>query len=210
MEPGFELSAIFAWIDRPELGHTEVWVCGWDRERLLERIAGAFLSANINILSADIFTRGDSVALDIFRVSDSLHRAVTSDRDRKKVESRLNESLREAEYDFTPLFGEPSRLRSYRMSQEAELPTRIAVQNEAHPLYTIVEIQTPDRLGLLYSLLRALGGAGIYIQTSRITTEMEVAMDTFYVIGRDDKKITDEAAIERLQSLLKRAAAVPS
>jgi hypothetical protein len=39
---------------------------------------------------------------------------------------------------------------------------------------------------------------------------MEVAMDTFYVIGRDDKKITDEAAIERLQSLLKRAAAVPS
>jgi [protein-PII] uridylyltransferase len=210
MEPGFELSPIFAWIDRPEVGHTEVWVCGWDRERLLERIAGAFVSANVNILSADIFTRGDSLALDIFRVSDSLHRAVTSDRDRKKVESRFNESLREAEYDFTPLFGEPSRLKSYRMSQEAELPTRILVENEAHPLYTIVEIQTPDRLGLLYSLVRALGAAGISIQTSRITTEMEVAMDTFYITGRDDKKITDEAAVQRLQHLLKRAAARPA
>ncbi|MGH8048656.1 MAG: [protein-PII] uridylyltransferase, partial [Chthoniobacterales bacterium] len=207
MEPGYELSAIFAWIDRPEMGHTEVWVSGWDRERLLERIAGAFVSANVNILSADVFTRGDSLALDIFRVSDSMHRAVTSERDRNRVESRLNESLLEEEYDFTPLFGEPSRLRSYRMSQDAELPTRILVENEAHPIYTIVEIQTPDRLGLLYALLRGLGNAGISIQTSRITTEMEVAMDTFYITGRDHKKITEEAAIERLQSLLKRAAA---
>ncbi len=29
----------------PEQGHSEVWVCGWDRPGLLERIAGAFLSA---------------------------------------------------------------------------------------------------------------------------------------------------------------------
>jgi len=206
MEPKFALAPVFKWIHRPEMGHTEVWVCGWDRERLLERLAGAFLSANINILSADIFTRGDSLALDIFRVSDSRHQPVTSTRDHERVETRLLDALLHEEYDFTPLFGEPSRLRSYRMSQEAELPSRIVVDNEAHPLYTIVEIQTPDRLGLLYSLLRALGNVGISIQTSRITTEMEVAMDTFYVTGRDDKKIGDEAAIERLQRLLQRAA----
>ncbi len=210
LAPGHELAPVFAWIDRPEMGHTEVWVAGWNRDRLLERIAGAFVSANINILSADVFTRGDSLALDIFRVCDSRQRPVDNERDRQKIEARLRDSLRVEEYDFTPLFGEPSRLRSYRMSQEAELPTRIVVANQSHPLYTIVEIQTPDRLGLLYGLLRALGNAGISIQTSRITTEMEVAMDTFYVTGRDDQKITDEAAIERLQSLLKRAAARPS
>lgn len=206
MQPEYALAPVFAWIDRPDMGHTEVWVCGWDRERLLERIAGAFLSANINILSADIFTRGDSLALDIFRVCDARHQAVTSPRDREKVEARLREALRVAEFDFTPLIAEPSRLRGYRLSQDAELPTRITISNAAHPLYTIVEVQTPDRLGLLYSLLRALGGAGISIQTSRITTEMEVAMDTFYVMGRDDRKITDEPAIERLQRLLQRAA----
>ena len=210
LEPGCELAPVFAWIDRPEMGHTEVWVAGWNRDRLLERIAGAFVSANVNILSADIFTRGDSLALDIFRVCDSRQQPVGSERDRRKVESRLGESLQEEEYDFTPYFNEPSRLRSYRMSQDAELPSRILVTNESHPLYTIVEIQTPDRLGLLYGLLRALGNAGISIQTSRITTEMEVAMDTFYVTGRDDKKITEEAAIERLQTLLKRAAARPA
>jgi len=209
-QPAFELAPIFVWIDRPEMGHTEVWVAGWDRERLLERIAGAFVSAHVNILSADIFTRGDSLALDIFRVCDSRSQPVANERDRKKVETRLNESLLTEEYDFTPQFAEQTRLRSYRVSLEAELPTRIVVENEAHPLYTIVEIQTPDRLGLLYSLLRALGNAGISIQTSRITTEMEVAMDTFYITGRDDKKIQDEAAIQRLQNLLNRAAAKPA
>ncbi len=206
MDPKLAITPVFHWIERPEMGHSEVWVCGWDRERLLERIAGAFLSANVNILSADIFTRGDNLALDIFRVSDSRHLPVTSKRDHEKVEARLLEALREEEYDFTPLIAEPSRLRRYRLSQDAELPSRIVVDNDAHPLYTIVEIQTPDRLGLLYSLLRALGNVGISIQTSRITTEMEVAMDTFYVNGRDDKKITDPAAIERLQRLFRRAA----
>jgi [protein-PII] uridylyltransferase len=210
LKPGKELAPVFQWIDRPEMGHTEVWIAGWNRERLLERIAGAFLAANINILSADIFTRGDSLALDIFRVSDSRLGPVTSARDRERVESRLNESLLGEEYDFTPLFGEPKRMRSYRMSQDAELPSRIVVDNKAHPIYTIVEIQTPDRLGLLYSLLRSLGNAGISIQTSRITTEMEVALDTFYVTGRDDQKIQEEAAIIRLQNLLKRAAASPA
>ncbi|HEY8899864.1 MAG TPA: [protein-PII] uridylyltransferase [Chthoniobacterales bacterium] len=201
------LAPAFQWIDHPAMGHSEVWVCGWDRERLLERVAGAFLSANINILSADIFTRGDNLALDIFRVCDSRNLPVNSVRDHERVETRLLDSLLHEEYDFTPLFGEPSRLRSYRLSQEAELPTRIVVDNEAHPFNTIVEIQTPDRLGLLYSLLRALGSIGITIQTSRITTEMEVAMDTFYVTGRDEKKILDQGAIERLQRLLQRAAA---
>jgi [protein-PII] uridylyltransferase len=204
--PEHEFDPVFAWIERPEMGHSEVWVCGWDRERLLERIAGAFLTAHINILSADIFTRGDSLALDIFRVCDSRLQPITSPRDQKRVENALREALREADYDFTPLIGEPSRLRSYRLSQEAELPTRIVVDSTSHPLYTIVEIQTPDRLGLLYSLLRALGEAGLSIHTSRITTEMEVAMDTFYVTTRDDRKIELPSAIERLQRLLRHAA----
>ncbi|HVE16429.1 MAG TPA: ACT domain-containing protein, partial [Chthoniobacterales bacterium] len=131
-------------------------------------------------------------------------------RDQQRIETRLNESLRVEEFDFTPLIAEPSRLRSYRLSQDAELPSRTVVDNNAHPLYTILEIQTPDRLGLLYSLLRALGNAGISIQNSRITTEMDVAMDTFYVTDRLDAKIQEEAAIERLQRLLQKASARPS
>jgi len=197
---------VFKWIAKPEFGHSEVWVCGWDRPHLLERIAGAFLSVQINILSADIFTRGDNLAIDIFRICSTQLTPVTNLREIAKVETRLCDSLAVEDYDFTPLLNKEARLRSYRISQDADLPTKIVVENTAHPNYTLVDIQTPDRLGLLYDLLRAFGEAGVSIELSRITTEMDVAIDSFYVTGRDGGKITDAASIKRLQRLLQRAA----
>ncbi len=196
---------VFKWIAKPEQGHSEVWVCGWDRPRLLERIAGAFLSAQVNILSADIFTRGDNLALDIFRVCNTQLAPVTYAKDIARVQERLIEALAVEEYDFTPLLSKDARLRTYRISQEADLPTKITVDNTSHPNYTLVDIETPDRLGLLYNLLRAFGGSGVNIELSRITTEMDVALDSFYITGKDGKKLMDEAAIKRVQRLLQRA-----
>jgi [protein-PII] uridylyltransferase len=201
-------SPVFKWIARPEQGHSEVWVCGWNRPRLLERIAGAFLSAQVNILSADVFTRGDNLALDIFRVCSTQLTPVTSARDITRVETRLTDSLAYEDYDFSPLLGKQALLRTYRISQEAEIPTKIVVDNTSHPTFTLVDIQTPDRLGLLYDLLRALGETDVNIELSRITTEMDVAMDTFYITDGDGK-ITEESAIKRIQRLLQRAAVRP-
>lgn len=205
-DESFAIAPAFKWVPHPGKGHGEVWVCGWDRPRLLERIAGAFLSAQINILSADIFTRRDNLALDIFRVGSTQMQPVTSPKDITRVETRLGDSLAVESYDFTPLISKEARLRTYRLSQEFDLPTHITIENSSHPIYTLVDIQTPDRLGLLYDLLRAMGAAGLMIEFSRITTEMDVAMDSFYVQGKDGLKITDSAAIKRLQRLLHRAA----
>ncbi len=204
------VSAIFKWIARPEHGHSEVWVCGWDRPRLLERIAGAFLSAQINILSADVFTRSDNLVLDIFRVCGTDLQPVLEQRDIQRVQTRLQESLLYEDFDFRPLIKKGIRLRAYHLSQEAELPVRIAVNNSSHPFYTLIDIQTPDRLGLLYDLLRALGKEGIFIELSRITTEMDVAMDSFYLLGRDGQKLSDPAQIKRAQQLLHHAAVSPA
>jgi [protein-PII] uridylyltransferase len=200
------LAPVFHWHPRPEQSHSEVWVCGWDRPRLLERIAGAFLSAQINILSADIFTRSDSLALDFFRVASTQHEPVTSERDIARVETRLADSLAVEEFDFTPLISKDTRLRSYRLSQDFDLPTHITIDNSSHPIYTLLDIQTPDRLGLLYDLLRAMGSEGLIIELSRITTEMDVAMDSFYIHCKDGRKISEPAAIKRLHRLLQRAA----
>ncbi len=205
-EDSIALAPVFHWVPRPEQSHSEVWVCGWDRPRLLERISGAFLSAQINILSADIFTRSDSLALDIFHVASTQHQPVTSQKDITRVETRLADSLLVEDYDFTPLISKEARLRAYRLSQDFELPTRITIDNSSHPIYTLLDIQTPDRLGLLYDLLRAMGSAGLIIELSRITTEMDVAMDSFYIHSKDGQKITDPAAIKRLHRLLQRAA----
>ena len=52
-----------------------------------------------------------------------------------------------------------------------DFPTRVTVENKAHPTYTLIQIQTPDRLGLLYELLTAFGEERVSIALSRISTE---------------------------------------
>lgn len=204
-DPSRALLPAFKWLARPEQGHSEVWICGWDRARLLEKISGAFLTAGINILSADIFSRGDNLALDIFRVCDSRQKPVTNQKDIQRVQERLDDALMHREYDFSPFFGKESKLRSYRVSNEAELPSRVVVDNSSHPVFTIVEVQTRDRIGLLYSLLRAIGSLDLRIELSRITTEREVALDTFYLLSADSKKVAEAQDITKLQTRLREA-----
>ncbi|HEV3409488.1 MAG TPA: HD domain-containing protein, partial [Chthoniobacterales bacterium] len=70
------LAPAINWEAHARQGHTTVSFCGWDVQQLLAKIAGAFAVVPLNILSADIYTRGDNIVLDIFRVSDLAAHAV--------------------------------------------------------------------------------------------------------------------------------------
>ncbi len=195
------------WQAFPEQGHSIVSFCTWDREQLLAKIAGSFSVVPINILSADIFPRGDNVVLDIFRVCDTKARAVTDRADLELVEKTLRAALESAEFDFGQLMEKARDQSRHRLAQEIEFPTRIAMDNRAHPTYTLIQIQTPDRLGLLYDLLACLDREGVSIALSRISTQDGAAIDTFYVADRSTRsKITDSQRITALQKHLQLAA----
>jgi [protein-PII] uridylyltransferase len=65
----------------------------------------------------------------------------------------------------------------------------------------MVEILSPDRLGLLYRIMRAFGKAGVNIASSRIATDKGAAADSFYVSDAAGKKLSD-ALSERLKAAL--------
>jgi [protein-PII] uridylyltransferase len=196
------LAPAVRWVPRPNQGHTEVWLCGWDRRELLARIAGSFSSAGLNILSADVYTRGDGLVLDFFRVCTTSYEAVDDERDWRGVEKRLATVLAAEDYDFTEHLAKHKKRRGFHLSQELDFPTRISVDNDAHPIYTLIDIQAPDRLGLLYTLLRAIGRAGAQIALSRIATEKGAAIDSFYVTDIEGKKMKDKNSVARLQAAL--------
>jgi [protein-PII] uridylyltransferase len=195
------------WEAFPEQGHSIVSVCSWDRRRLLARIAGSFSVVPINILSADMYTRGDNLVLDIFRVCTADAKAITDRKRYKQVESTLSDSLGNEAFDFSPLIAEARRQNRDRLTQGIDFPTRISIDNKVHPTYTLVQIETPDRLGLLYDLLSCLDQEGVYISLSRISTEKGAAVDTFYVGDVTTRgKITDTNRIGSLQKKLQEAA----
>lgn len=204
------LAPAIRWISHPNSGHSELWFVGWDRHELLARIAASLAVAQLNILSADVFTRSDSLVLDIFRVCNTNFEAVTDERDIALVEKRLRQSLEVETFDFAPFLAKAMKRRGYHLSQELDFPTRLSIDNDAHPVYTLVDVQTPDRLGLLYSVLRAFGKVGVQIALSRIATEKGAAIDSFYVTEGDGRKLRNETMIRLQKALYKASAGVPA
>ena len=201
----FPLSSAINWKIVPEQGHSVVTFCTWERERLLAKIAGSFAVVPLNILSADVFSRGDNLVLAIFRVCDTNARPVTNPRDFGLVEQTLRRALEDETFDFLPGI-EKAKRQTRRLAPGIEFPTRIAIDNKTHPTYTLVEIQAPDRIGLLYDVLSCLDRENILIPLSRINTQAGAAIDTLYVVdGSAHGKITDSHRIRTIQQHLKSA-----
>jgi [protein-PII] uridylyltransferase len=195
-----------SWEVFPEFGHSIVLFCTWQREHLLAKIAGSFSVVPLNILTADIFPREDCAVLSIFRVCNMKGHAVTEAKDRELVEQTLRRALEVEHFEFAPLLEEARKKIHYRHRQELEFPAAIAIDNKAHPTYTLVQIEAPDRIGLLYDLLTALGQEGVNIVLSRISTQKGAAIDTFYLTDSNTRaKITDSQRIAALQRRLRSA-----
>jgi len=194
------------WEAQPEQGHSVVSICTWDRLQLLASIAGAFAVASVNILSADIFVRGDNLVLDVFRVRNKKLGPVTDPHEITTVESVLRIALEGERFDVLPLLANIRR-RGLKRAPEIDFPTRIIIENKSHPTSTLIQVETPDRLGLLYDLVACLGRNNVYIALARINTDKGAAIDTFYVTDASTRgKISETKRIDQLQYELTRIA----
>jgi len=201
----FPLAPAIQWKAVPEQGHSVVIFCTWERERLLAKVAGSFSVVPLNILSADIFQRGDHVVLGVFRVCDTKARPVTHQRDFTLVEQTLRRALEDESFDFLPLI-EKAKRQSHCLTTGIEFPTRIAIDNKTHPAYALIEIQAPDRIGLLYDVLTCLDRENLLVPLSRINTQAGAAIDTLYAVDRSTRaKITDPHRMRAVQQRLQNA-----
>ncbi len=199
------LAPAIKWKAFTEQSHSLVSFWTWDHEQLLAKIAGSFSVVPINILSADVFPRGDNVVLSVFRVCNTKAHAVTDPREFALVEQTLRRALEDENFDFLPLIERAKRQSRLRLAPGIEFPTQIAMDNKTHPMYTLIEIQAPDRLGLLYDILASLDRESVSIALSRINTQDGAAMDTLYVVDRSTHtKVTDSHRITAIQQHLQR------
>jgi [protein-PII] uridylyltransferase len=201
----FPLGPAIQWKALSEQGHSVVTFCTWERESLLAKVAGSFSVVPLNILSADIFSRGDNIVLGVFRVCDTKARPVTHQRDFALVEQTLHRALEDESFDFLPLI-EKAKRQSRHLAPGIEFPIRIAIDNKTHPVYALIEIQAPDRIGLLYDVLSCLDRENLLVPLSRINTQAGAAIDTLYVVDRSTRaKITDSNRIRAIQVRLQNA-----
>ena len=190
----------FIWeVEDKEEGYCEVTILTKDRPGLLSRMAGVFTLHNINILGAQVFTRASNVALDIFQVTpppDRVYAAEAWERVRKDALKVLTGHL----------------ALDYRLARKRPMlharppvttkPDQVEVDNETSDFYTIVEVYTYDRLGLLYEITQTLFDLQLSINIAKISTKADQVVDVFYVRDFFGQKLFDDEQIRELKDAL--------
>jgi [protein-PII] uridylyltransferase len=187
-----------------QLQFTEFSVVTRDQPGLFSKIAGVLTANNLNILSARINTTRDGVALDVFRVSHSPGEApLALDEERwNRVEDNLLGVL-EGRQDVEKLVVNSQRQPVWQQKRHApRFPTEVTVDNRASERFTVIDVFTQDRLGLLFTITHQLYKLGIRIHLARISTYADRALDVFYVSGQDGNKLADADQIEEIRRAL--------
>ena len=205
MEDQRALAPVTAWVDEPDRGYSLVKICTWDRSGLFGKIAGTLSAAGLNILGAQIFTRADGIALDAFFVNDGRTGSLPTREQREKFSELLEESLIGEDVNLGDQIARQAGKPLYAAYFGERIGTRILFDNSASDDRTLIEIETEDRLGLLYTISRTFAEMELDISAARIVTERGAAVDSFYVREIEGGKIDLPERQAKVEKALKEA-----
>jgi len=189
----------------PDLGSSDLVVVTRDVPGLFALIAGTLAAHGVNIISAQIATRADGIAIDTFQVNDPTGDTVTSTAHWQRVLDALRAVL-VREQTVEALL---ERRQRGRVGADGFARPKIALDNRLSDEQTVIEVKCADRLGLLYLITRTLSAQGLDIASARIATEIDQALDTFYVHDRDGRKVEEPAGTEAVRQALEHALTQP-
>jgi [protein-PII] uridylyltransferase len=203
------LQPIIDWRDDLSRSLTVVNIVTWDRAGLFYKLAGAFSLAGLNILGAKVFSRTDHIAIDTFYVVEPGRGVVQSQRVMDLFQSNVHLTLI-SNKDLYPDIQVQARKHQTRLLADdrnpllASFTPKIDVYHELSLKRTIVEIQAPDQIGLLYRITKAIYDHGFDITFARINTERGLAIDTFYIENANKDAVAEPTRLVELRESLNR------
>jgi Kef-type K+ transport system membrane component KefB len=160
----------------------KIEVAARDRPGLLATVSGVLADHGLDVIEAIVATWGDGAALDSFVVrrsqlstapltADELARLAPPDRD----------GLRS---DVITAFDLP-------ITTAPNPDSEVRFDELASPWYTICEVRSPDRRGLLHSLTAGIASAGASVHSARLVTVAGHAVDRFELSDQNGRKLDD-------------------
>ncbi|CUH78690.1 [protein-PII] uridylyltransferase [Tropicibacter naphthalenivorans] len=172
-----------------------------DHPGIFSRLAGALALVGANVVDARTFTTKDGYATAAFWIQDSDGHPYEASRI-----PRLRDMIRKT------LMGEvvardaiKPKDKLKKREKAFKVPTHVTFDNEGSEIFTIIEVDTRDRPGLLYDLTRTLANMNIYIASAVIATYGEQVVDTFYVKDMFGLKLHSQVKRDVIEKKLREA-----
>ena len=177
----------------PERAFSELTVAAHDRPGLFATITGVLTANSMNILWASIATGADGRVLDVFRVSHGENPELAQDPDRwARIGVTLEKALAGAVEDEA-LVAQTGKRPSYMARKYVpRVNTSIEIDNDVSDHFTVIDVYTGDRPGLLFTITNTLFHEGLSVHLAKITTNVDQVLDVFYVTDEDGRKLEDD------------------
>jgi len=178
-------------------------ICAKDFPGLFSTIAGVFTLNSIDILSAQIYTWRNHIGLDIFQV-----KAPPDTLMEDEVWARVNKNLRDALGGELSLSAALDQKGKAYESVQRKLPKqsdKIIIDNKSSDFFTIIEVYTHDRLGLLHKITSTIFQFRLDIWVAKIATKMDQVVDVFYVRDFHGQKVDNPGQVSAIKEGVEKA-----
>jgi [protein-PII] uridylyltransferase len=172
-----------------------------DHPGIFARLAGALALAGANVVDARTYTSTDGIATAAFWIQDVEGKPYEKAR-LVRLRNSVTKTLR-GEIVAGVALKDKDRIK--KRERDFVVPTRIHFDNVGSDIYTIIEVETRDRPGLLYDLARTLTANNVSIASAIIATYGEQAVDVFYVKDLFGLKLHAESKRKTLEARLRAA-----
>lgn len=148
-----------------------------DHPGIFARLTGALALVGANVVDARSYTTKDGYATSAFWIQDADGHPYEADR-LPRLTRMIHRTLKGEVVARDEM---KSRDKIKKRERAFEVKTAISFDNEGSDIYTLIEVDTRDRPGLLFDLARTLAASHVQIASAVIATYGEQAVDTFYV-----------------------------
>lgn len=144
---------------------------------IFSRLSGALALVGANVVDARSYTSKDGYTTAVFWIQDSEGSPYDSTR-LPRLRDIIDKTLKGV---VLPREALKERDKVKKREREFRFPTHITFDNEGSDIYSIIEVDTRDRPGLLYDLTRTLAQSHVYIVSAVVATYGAQVVDSFYV-----------------------------
>ena len=195
------VSADVRYVAETEMLHVTIGAHEEDSPGVFHKLTGILSGLGLQIRSAQINTLLDGLVLDRFCVADPDQAGEPPLQRIQQIRDALVQSI-DADKQWKPSFRRTWKKGEQQTPANSDAQTRVSIDNSSSRQYTIFDIFTQDRSGLLYAIARMLFQMGMSVRFAKIATYADQVVDVFYVTDRQGKKIDDQRYLEEARGRL--------
>jgi [protein-PII] uridylyltransferase len=180
----------------------ELTLVAADEPGLFCKVSGVLALNGVNILGAQVYTRSDGTALDIFRIASYFDKNVDED-----VWDKIKTDIKRALAGKISLeYRVAEKAKRYKgngvTKQALKKSPEVRIDNTSSDFYTVIEVHAEDRIGLLYSITRVMYDLRLDIHLAKVSTSVDKVVDVFYVWDINGQKLDDAEQIDDVKKAI--------